>query len=105
MRTCTMSFCCAPTQVAKYQELAAQDIRMDVPLADACYEDRVSYCSNVPPVGPMAVRPSATLLHGCITASTSCFVESLPTMVVCVVFPHPSPPGFCQGHQVPDEVP
>jgi Golgi apparatus protein 1 len=37
-------------QVAKYQELAAQDIRMDVPLADACYEDRVSYCSAVPPV-------------------------------------------------------
>lgn len=37
-------------QVRKYQELAAEDIRFDVPLAEACYADRQSYCANVPPV-------------------------------------------------------
>ena len=30
-------------------ELASSDIRFDVPLADACYEDRRSYCAAVPP--------------------------------------------------------
>jgi hypothetical protein len=38
------------SQVYKYVELAAQDIRFDVPLADACYNDRMTLCSNVPPV-------------------------------------------------------
>lgn len=37
-------------QVHKYVELAAQDIRFDVPLADACYNDRMELCANVPPV-------------------------------------------------------
>jgi Golgi apparatus protein 1 len=36
--------------VYEYQQLAAQDIRFDVPLADACHEDRQKLCGNVPPV-------------------------------------------------------
>lgn len=36
--------------VKQYQALAAQDIRFDVPLADACYEDRTKLCGSVPPV-------------------------------------------------------
>ena len=39
------------SQVRKYQELAAEDIRFDVPLADACYEDGQRFCASVPPVG------------------------------------------------------
>jgi hypothetical protein len=38
------------SQVHKYVELAAQDIRFDVPLADACYNDRMTLCAAVPPV-------------------------------------------------------
>lgn len=37
-------------QVKKYVTLASQDIRFDVPLAEACYEDRQKYCASVPPV-------------------------------------------------------
>ena len=37
-------------QVKKYVVLASQDIRFDVPLAEACYEDRQKFCANVPPV-------------------------------------------------------
>lgn len=36
--------------VYEYQKLAAEDIRFDVPLADACHEDRQKLCANVPPV-------------------------------------------------------
>lgn len=36
--------------VYEYQQLAAQDIRFDVPLADACHTDRQKLCGNVPPV-------------------------------------------------------
>jgi hypothetical protein len=36
--------------VYEYQQLAAQDIRFDVPLADACHDDRSKLCGNVPPV-------------------------------------------------------
>lgn len=39
-------------QVKKYVQLASQDIRFDVPLAEACYEDRQKFCANVPPVRP-----------------------------------------------------
>jgi hypothetical protein len=49
------------SQVHKYVELAAQDIRFDVQLADACYNDRMTLCAAVPPVSlPMflyAARP------------------------------------------------
>ncbi len=37
-------------QVRKYQELAAEDIRFDAPLADACFEDRNKFCQDVPSV-------------------------------------------------------
>eukprot|EP00878_Enallax_costatus_P015261 GHUV01015979.1.p1 GENE.GHUV01015979.1~~GHUV01015979.1.p1 ORF type:complete len:801 (+),score=251.73 GHUV01015979.1:135-2405(+) len=43
-------------QVHKYVELAAQDIRFDVPLADACYEDRQKLCANVPPGSARVIR-------------------------------------------------
>jgi hypothetical protein len=36
--------------VYEYQQLASQDIRFDVPLADACHSDRQTLCANVPPV-------------------------------------------------------
>jgi Golgi apparatus protein 1 len=36
--------------VRTYQQLAAEDIRFDVPLAEACAEDRQRFCSTVPPV-------------------------------------------------------
>ena len=46
-----LPFCpSAPPQVRKYQQLAGEDIRFDVPLADACYEDRLKVCGSVPPV-------------------------------------------------------
>ena len=37
-------------QVQKYMELAAQDVRFDVPLARDCADDRQRYCANVPAV-------------------------------------------------------
>eukprot|EP00197_Chlamydomonas_leiostraca_P010927 CAMPEP_0202884756 /NCGR_PEP_ID=MMETSP1391-20130828/41312_1 /ASSEMBLY_ACC=CAM_ASM_000867 /TAXON_ID=1034604 /ORGANISM="Chlamydomonas leiostraca, Strain SAG 11-49" /LENGTH=982 /DNA_ID=CAMNT_0049567983 /DNA_START=167 /DNA_END=3115 /DNA_ORIENTATION=+ len=43
-------------QVKKYVVLASQDIRFDVPLAEACYEDRQKYCSNVPPGSARVIR-------------------------------------------------
>ncbi len=42
--------------VRKYKELASEDIRFDVTLAEACFEDRQRLCANVPPV-------SATLME------------------------------------------
>ena len=37
-------------QVHKLTQRASQDIRMDEPLADACYEDRARLCQGVQPV-------------------------------------------------------
>mgnify|MGYP001807030219 CR=1 FL=1 len=42
------------SMVRKYKELAAEDIRFDVPLAEACFEDRQRLCATVPPVGRKA---------------------------------------------------
>ncbi|KAF8068300.1 hypothetical protein HT031_001987 [Scenedesmus sp. PABB004] len=42
--------------VYEYQKLAAQDIRFDVPLADACHEDRKTFCANVPPGSARVIR-------------------------------------------------
>ena len=39
-------------QVHKLTQRASQDIRMDEPLADACYEDRSRLCVGVQPVRP-----------------------------------------------------
>jgi hypothetical protein len=41
-------------QVRKYQELAAQDIRFNPRLADACFQDRMDLCAHVPPVSATA---------------------------------------------------
>jgi Golgi apparatus protein 1 len=45
--------------VQQYQRLAAQDIRFNVPLADACFDDRTKFCANVPPVGFGGARRQA----------------------------------------------
>jgi hypothetical protein len=36
--------------IYEYQKLAAQDVRFDVPLADACRDDRIKLCGNIQPV-------------------------------------------------------
>jgi hypothetical protein len=36
--------------VRHYVELAAQDVRLNLPLAEACHEDRTTLCASVPPV-------------------------------------------------------
>lgn len=38
------------SMVYEYQKLAAQDIRFDLRLADACVDDRNKFCGNVQPV-------------------------------------------------------
>ncbi|GFR44890.1 hypothetical protein Agub_g6234 [Astrephomene gubernaculifera] len=43
-------------QVKKYLQLASQDIRFDVPLAEACFEDRQKFCANVPPGSARVIR-------------------------------------------------
>ncbi|KAJ9518654.1 hypothetical protein QJQ45_018663 [Haematococcus lacustris] len=43
-------------QVLKYQELAAEDIRFNSPLATACSKDRQAYCANVPPGSARVIR-------------------------------------------------
>lgn len=43
-------------EVQKYVELASQDIRFDVPLADACFEDRQKLCANVPAGSARVIR-------------------------------------------------
>jgi hypothetical protein len=42
--------------VQQYQVLASQDVRFDVPLADACHDDRATLCASVPPVRPRGAR-------------------------------------------------
>eukprot|EP00879_Flechtneria_rotunda_P002629 GHRR01002831.1.p1 GENE.GHRR01002831.1~~GHRR01002831.1.p1 ORF type:complete len:772 (+),score=213.92 GHRR01002831.1:193-2316(+) len=42
--------------VYEYQKLAAQNIRFDVPLAEACHEDRTKFCTNVPPGSARVIR-------------------------------------------------
>lgn len=43
-------------QVKKYVVLSSQDIRFDVPLAEACYDDRQKFCANVPPGSARVIR-------------------------------------------------
>ncbi|GLI58992.1 hypothetical protein VaNZ11_000814 [Volvox africanus] len=47
-------------QVKKYLQLASQDIRFDVPLAEACYEDRQKFCADVPPGSARVIRCLST---------------------------------------------
>ncbi|GBF99737.1 hypothetical protein Rsub_12450 [Raphidocelis subcapitata] len=44
------------TLVKQYQALAAQDVRFNVPLADACHDDRTKLCSGVPPGSARVIR-------------------------------------------------
>ncbi len=51
-------------------EYASSDIRFDVPLADACFEDRQEFCANVPPGSARVIRclqdrccPSSYIMH------------------------------------------
>lgn len=44
------------TLVHDYQKLAAEDIRFDVPLAEACYEDRVKFCGSIKPGSARVIR-------------------------------------------------
>lgn len=37
-------------------EYASSDIRFDVPLAEACSEDRQEFCANVPPGSARVIR-------------------------------------------------
>ncbi|KAK9865562.1 hypothetical protein WJX84_005695, partial [Apatococcus fuscideae] len=43
-------------RVHKLIELASSDIRFDIPLADACHEDRISFCGNTPPGSARVIR-------------------------------------------------
>lgn len=43
-------------RVHKIMEYASSDIRFDVPLADACYEDREAFCDNVAPGSARVIR-------------------------------------------------
>ncbi|EFJ50973.1 hypothetical protein VOLCADRAFT_103617 [Volvox carteri f. nagariensis] len=42
--------------VKKYKELSAEDIRFNVPLAEACFEDRQRLCANIPPGSARVLR-------------------------------------------------
>ena len=43
-------------RVQKIMEYASSDIRFDVPLADACFEDREAFCSTVQPGSARVIR-------------------------------------------------
>ncbi|KAG2498297.1 hypothetical protein HYH03_003558 [Edaphochlamys debaryana] len=55
--------------VRKYKELASEDIRFDVPLAEACYEDRQRLCAGVQPGSARVIR---CLTNGRDKLSTLC---------------------------------
>lgn len=59
------------SMVHEYQKLAAQDIRFDVPLADACIDDRLKYCANVQPVRELLQHVSCWLLSHPLSASSA----------------------------------
>ena len=43
-------------RVQKIMEYASSDIRFDVPLAEACFEDRQEFCGSVPPGSARVIR-------------------------------------------------
>lgn len=43
-------------RVTKTKELAASDIRFDIPLAEACYEDRRQFCAGIAPGSARVIR-------------------------------------------------
>jgi Golgi apparatus protein 1 len=44
------------SRVLKIMEYASSDIRFDVPLAEACFDDRQDFCSGVPPGSARVIR-------------------------------------------------
>ena len=44
------------SRVLKIMEYASSDIRFDVPLAEACFEDRQDFCQSVPPGSARVIR-------------------------------------------------
>ena len=42
--------------MTKVKEIAASDIRFDIPLAEACYYDRQEFCANVQPGSARVIR-------------------------------------------------
>lgn len=44
------------SRVTKVKEVAASDIRFDIPLAEACYSDRQTFCANVQPGSARVIR-------------------------------------------------
>ena len=44
------------SRVTKVKEVAASDIRFDIPLAEACYTDRQTFCANVQPGSARVIR-------------------------------------------------
>jgi Golgi apparatus protein 1 len=53
-------------QVRKYQELAAQDIRFNPRLADACVQDRMDLCAHVPLVSAACCICSVPVRGSCL---------------------------------------
>lgn len=44
------------SRVTRVKEVAASDIRFDIPLAEACYNDRRTFCANVRPGSARVIR-------------------------------------------------
>lgn len=76
-------------RVRKYIELASEDIRFNVPLAEACYDDRVQLCNNVAPGSARVIR---CLQSRCVGGEAlrglcgweGCCVAACDECVVCV---------------------
>lgn len=58
-------------------EYASSDIRFDVPLAEACFEDRQEFCGNVPPGSARVIR---------------CLQDRCPTLLLFVLGSAPFAP-------------
>lgn len=75
-------------RVRRYIELASEDIRFNVPLAEACYDDRVQLCNNVAPGSARVIRCLQSRCGVEYTGETHCPVW----LVVCWAAPHrPTP--------------
>ena len=72
-------------RVQKIMEYASSDIRFDVPLAEACFEDRQEFCGNVPPGSARVIRclqdrcplQAPRKLHFCQRIITYLFISFL----------------------------
>lgn len=59
-------------RVTKVKEIAASDIRFDIPLAEACYRDRQQFCANVQPGSARVIRCLQNRFVHCHTDNTEC---------------------------------